>query len=216
MNDPVKKQKQRSLQYWYIDGLSEMSIASVFLLIALNFLIVYNLPDTLLTAILAGVGQPLIIILGVILARKVIGNVKERVTYPRTGYIKYHTRKGKKRWIHLFFTMLLSAFFAIAASLAMNYLDDIQTIIFIGLLMAFAMLIIANRIRLMRFYLIALGVFILSILLAWFLPGNIYTFPIFFGGLGLFWLVSGIFTFIKYLHSTRASDMEEQEEADEG
>ena len=217
MNDPVKRQKQRSLQYWYVDGLAEMAIASVFLLMAVNFLIIYNLPDSFLTAILVGVGQPLIIILGVLFTGKLVRNLKERVTYPRTGYIKYQTRKGKKRWIHMFFTMFLSAFFAAASSLTMNYLDDMQTIIFIGLLMAFAMLIIANRIRLMRFYLIALGVFLLSLLLAWFLPGSIYTFSIFFGGLGSFWLVSGILTFVKYLRSTRAlTDLDEQEEADEG
>ena len=203
MNDPVKKQKQRSLQYWYVDGLSEIATASVFLLMAANFLIVYNLPDSLLTAILAGVGQPLIIILGVLFAGKVIKNTKERITYPRTGYISYQTRKGKQRWLHIFLTMLLSAFFAAAASLVMNSLDNIQSIIFIGLLMAFAMLIIANRIRLMRFYLIALGVFIQSLLLAWFLPGSIYTYSLFFGGLGLFWLISGQSDFCKIfaLHS---------------
>ena len=207
MNDSVKKQKQRTLQYWYVDGLSEMASGFIFLLLALTFWIVHKLPGSLLSGLMAGVGQPLIIILGLLFASRVVRRIKENLTYPRTGYVSYRNRHGKRRWLSMVITILVSATFAVITVLVMQYLGEIKIIIFVGLLVALSKIFIAYRVGLLRFYISAGLTFVLALLLAWFYPGSYAVYYLFFLGMGTIWLISGLVTLLKYLRDTKEQEV---------
>lgn len=198
MSDPLEKAKQRAYRYWYSDGFAEMITGSVFLLggaLTASQLIPQtdDLPYLLLvTLTVVFIGYALF-------GRKIIAILKQRHTYPRTGYVRYQRPSPKRRWIWLgisivvmTITQLLQQFF----SLKSNTGGLISSII-IGILFIY----LGYRIRLNRLY----GAGVLSIALGLLLPSlfNNATLilSIHYGSLGIWLIVSGIITRAHYLQN---------------
>jgi MFS family permease len=82
MNTGIRKTQQRARQYWFIDGLAELAAGTIALFLAAGYWATQFAPLShwsLLIFLLAGLG----IAFGI---RLVIQKIKERQTYPRTGY----------------------------------------------------------------------------------------------------------------------------------
>lgn len=83
MNDHLRKIQKRAVSYWFVDGLAELAMGVLGLMIA----VVFWFWEYLFTG-----RWNFLIIFGVLLAlsvglRLLIQRVKERSTYPRTGYV---------------------------------------------------------------------------------------------------------------------------------
>ena len=148
MLKPIEQIERRTLRYWYEDGLADLAAAWVFILVGLFFLVQVIFPSgpvTVLTAILL----PVVVIAGGLMARRIVAGLKERWTYPRTGYVEYRRPKGSRRWRR----MLIAAMMAIPATLfvrlglpAPNWIP-----FFNGLIVGVALLYVAQRFGLARY-----------------------------------------------------------------
>src|SRR5690348_5415922 len=87
--------QQRVKRYWFKDGIGEIVVGGLFLLLALYFAGHRWLPsDTKAPMVLDG-GLTLILILGVFFTRKLINVFKTHITYPRTGYVEYYPARNE-------------------------------------------------------------------------------------------------------------------------
>ncbi len=84
MQSDLQSAQMRALQYWFIDGLAELGLAAFCLLLAIVFWVQGSLPRTGLGDMLFFAGA----FAGGYGIRWVLLRVKERSTYPRTGYVK--------------------------------------------------------------------------------------------------------------------------------
>lgn len=91
MKDETSQIEQRVKRYWYRDGIGELMGAGMFLLLGLYFSAQQYLGDQSFVGGLLQSGFVVILIGGVFLTRRLVNVLKARVTYPRTGYVKYRT-----------------------------------------------------------------------------------------------------------------------------
>ena len=87
-NEGLKKIHQRSLGYWFEDGLLEIVLGGLFLLLGVTFSIEGISDPGTLARRLSGIFALLIMVFGSIAARPIIRRLKERITYPRLGYFR--------------------------------------------------------------------------------------------------------------------------------
>lgn len=92
----------RVRRHWYEDGLAELVIGGLFVVVALFFL-----AEDLLGGRLAGsrfaaglnLALLLIVVAACFLGRRLIRRAKEQWVYPRTGFVRYTRRGRTPRWL---------------------------------------------------------------------------------------------------------------------
>jgi hypothetical protein len=188
---------KRTLQYWFVDGIVELVLGALLLLLALYFGVIAILPeDSNLGSLLLAALLLVLVVVGVV-KQKLIGLLKERLTYPRTGYVAYPRQDKKRRGLTVLYTigigMLVAVLFASTpASLA--WIPAVS-----GWLIGAYWLYQGHRLGLLRFYALA-GISAVTgtaITLAGL--GEARGLPLFYAVIGLASLVTGGFTLWAYL-----------------
>ena len=147
----VNKTIRRSRQYWFDDGLAEILIGLLFALIGLLFW--WQTTFISRTSILVmGLAMPVIIILGSVGVGVLLRWLKQRLVYPRTGYVTYQKPTRKQRNI----SWLLGAVVGISIAVAITQLALFElTAAFIGAGIGVGLFMLGFRIGLMRFHFLA-------------------------------------------------------------
>lgn len=204
MDKQLDKAQQRARQYWHEDGVLELVMGGLCLLLGLYFYFQTTLdPESTLFQIL-NVGMVLIVFGGVILGRRLVSYVKDHFTYPRTGFVSYRRKHTEKvqNWINVavsivMLVVVLISVLLINATQAYAWMPVVAGVVF-----GVVMLVIAYGTGLLRFYILA-GVCILSgsgLGLAGI--GNILGLAIFFLIVGVGFLISGGFTLGNYIQGS--------------
>ena len=100
---------RNSSKYWYIDGLSEIAGGLIIFFAGLTYWFVAQMENTAYKFVLLTLAQPVVIILGSWLARKILPRIKERITYPRTGYLIFRKPVKKRRFQRILYVGLIAA-----------------------------------------------------------------------------------------------------------
>lgn len=217
--DNFSEIKKRTERYWYRDGLWEIGFGLANLLLGLFYLLTnlvgWQGPWAIVLALLQ-IG----VIVGVFLmVGRLVVFLKERITYPRTGYVAYRRASRRSRLQKAAIAGLLSAgMAALIAVIARYQSSENQTALASSLLMAAALIYLGYRFGLLRFYAlgvltVGLGLGIASLPIA-----DPMTMFVLFGGFGLLLIASGLITLVTYLNQTKAiSDqgMADEEPADD-
>ncbi len=212
MTDPIQNNLTRPQRYWYVDGLAEITGGSVILLIGLVYTLGGLLPAGLPRAILIGPGQMVVILAVAWLSRRVVRSWKERLTYPRTGYVEYRHPTGSKRWSRIFLLAFVAfSVSALTAFLARGLPERIIPAL-TGLTLALAVGYLGTRIGLTRFYVVAGFSLLMGAAISWLNPLDPWSAALIFSLEGLAWIVSGLVTLRHYLRTTRPLSAEEFDE----
>lgn len=205
-NGDLKKFAQRSLSYWFEDGLLEIILGALFLLLGLTFLIEgIEQPGTPLRRVSAIAGL-VIMVVGAWSARPIIRKLKERITYPRTGYVTYRkttpTRKSRaiSYILILVISILVVGIITSAPDKTLNWLPMLEGIILGGFL-----LFIGYRTLVYRFYILGTLSILSGTILSVSGIGNLVGMGIFLLILGASLLLSGGYRLSTYLHRVSGS-----------
>lgn len=193
---------QRTQRYWYVDGLGEIAAGGMLVILGLYFSLFRWVEDpTFGTAI--AFGQPVLLLALWWLGGKVVRALKERITYPRTGYVVVARKKKRLSRMALaaLVAMLVGGLIGLIQAFASGSRVIIPTVV--GGFLALTVALIGRRFGVLRFYLLAAYTFLIG-LLTGFLPlvdfqQNMFIFAMF----GLGWIVSGGVTLARYLASTQ-------------
>jgi len=201
MNEDIDHTIQRTRRYWYIDGLPDIVFGSILLLLALYFYMKTVLPPESTLANMLTVGFVLLIVGCGWIGGRIINYFKERLTYPRTGYVSYPKPKTSHRMVTGIVAALIAFMLTALIATSPGSLFLIPTLM--GVLIGLAMLYFGSKIGLMRYYLYAALSALIGIGLSWThissdLSGAVYYFV-----MGLVLLVTGVFTLWNYLHQTK-------------
>lgn len=201
MNDNLDQAMQRAKRYWYIDGLNEIAFGAFCLLIGLFFYLHHNLPPGSPLYLAASLGFVLVILGGAYGMRWAINTAKERLTYPRSGYIAYKSRSKEHRIVRIALAVVIAILVAIFYNLGPLNFD--WAIAFNGLVIAGGWAWAGYRVGAPRFYVLALISLAAGAGLAVYGLGTYLGLAILFALTGLASLLSGVCTLLTYLRATR-------------
>ena len=98
MATKILSTQKRVFQYWFSDGLAELSLGLVCVLLGLYLLAQALLPQDSLASRLLNLLSVFIVFGMSVTARQLLNAAKSRITYPRTGYVAYQ-RPGKLEYL---------------------------------------------------------------------------------------------------------------------
>jgi len=211
MNATIKSTIERTRQYWYIDGFSEMLTGLVFLLLGTINILSGIYPPSFGSAVTVGIGYPLVILIGTFGGRKWVKSLKEKITFPRTGYVKYIQPERSSRVKRMGTAFFVAIMVSIITMVISRGLDPFWVVLGTGLLIAAFIAYLAVQIPLNRFLLLAIWVVIVSLISARILVSEDIQMGILLGGSGIGWLVSGGLSLLHYLRETKSASPEMDE-----
>ncbi|MCG2786842.1 MAG: hypothetical protein L6461_17260 [Anaerolineae bacterium] len=95
--DPLQNAQKRAMQYWYVDGTFEFSFGGICLILAAYFYVSHLLTDSWMGGLMM-VFFILVMLGGGWLVNRLVMRMKERITFPRTGYVSFVRKTGSSRW----------------------------------------------------------------------------------------------------------------------
>ncbi len=119
-NPNLENLMKRPIRYWYEDGFGELVTGVLFVFIG-GFLLFQELVTHSLVKAIAGILGMVIIGGSPFLGRFFIKRFKEKLVFPRSGYVKFPTAPKKRRII----TMAVAAFVAIGLIVLVTQYQDI-------------------------------------------------------------------------------------------
>lgn len=199
MSRNIDDAAQRTRRYWYEDGLWEIASGLIILVLGASFFVKQLLPPGPMSRNFAALAMPVIVIGGLLLARRLVSMVRSRITYPRTGYVAYRPPSTVRSMAS---ASIGAAVAAIIAALAVIPAARAWTALVDGIVFAIAFLYIARYVGLVRFY--ALGVVSILAGAGAFLTGLDYDdgFAFFFSVVGISLIASGSIALRSYLGRT--------------
>jgi hypothetical protein len=149
----LNKTHLRAIQYWFEDGIVEIAVGALFLLLAGYFYVDTTQPDSLFANLLGGLFV-LLLVSGWYLVGWIIKLLKERLIYPRTGYVAFRRDKNSSKPLRLALALIVGALMgAMFATLALNPPLGLNFMpLGSGLVMALVFGLIGYRTALPRFY----------------------------------------------------------------
>jgi len=209
MSNQIDQIMKKTQQYWYVDGLAEIGMGGLFLFLGLAYLGIGFLPWQGVRALLLGLGMPLVILAGIVAVRWFVSQAKERITYPRTGYIEYRKPKTARRWILMVVSGVVSAGLIALLINFMPVIGDRFVMAMTGVMVFFLMSLLAFRVSVWRFVLVGLAALVGGLLGTFFDLPDAYGSALFFGSFGTAWMISGVLTLRNYL--TKTHPVQEQD-----
>ena len=201
MDNNLNASQKRAVQYWFSDGLAELSWSVMCLILAIYF--------SLMQILGSSQGSFALLFLIVFIAaygvRKVMFWYRERSTYPRTGFVE--TKKGwqdhRSLGIAIGFTVLLLAFMLFTILRGINTMAWLPALT--GVIYAFIFSLVGYRTKLARFYFLTAFGLVLGVFLALSGWGDLWGAAILSLCVGFVLFAYGIVTRISYLGQTRVN-----------
>jgi len=151
----IQKIEKLTIRSFYDDGLTEIAMGLIFLVLGGYFFATTVVPEgSALGAVLTGVFV-LVIVSAAFLVNRFLRFFKRRITYPRTGYVTFKKKEpSPKRRVA---TAVVAAIIGAGMALLYGLSPSVKLLLpaVNGLLFSVAVLLFANKVGLLRFYLLA-------------------------------------------------------------
>ncbi len=200
MRRDIDQTIQRSRRYWYDDGLGEIAIGVV--LMAVGALLLTE-AFRLIPPGISALALPVVVIGGWWLAGLAVRAAKNRITYPRTGYVRYPrpARRPRRLVIAVGVGAAFAALAVVLALLAPASLAWLPTSD--GVLVGAFFVYMAYSAGLARFYLLGLVSVIAGLSTSLSGLGDSMGSGVYFAATGAAIALSGVVVLALYLRSTR-------------
>jgi hypothetical protein len=200
MNDELDRVVQRTRQYWFADGLVELSVGGTFIFLGLYFYLQSILPSGSLILFTLQAGFVLLLFGIIFLSRYLVNKFKARLTFPRSGYVSYKRATRNQRILSASVALIIASLnvvLFVTTPLSLSWIPAVT-----GSIVAVVWLISGVRTGLLRFYLQALISVLLGAalsLLAW---ETYLSLAVYYSAMGLILIASGGLTLSKYLRQS--------------
>jgi hypothetical protein len=196
----IEKIEKRTIRSFYDDGLFEIALGLVFLLLGGYFFAQAVLPAGSFLGSLMSALFVVVILAGGFLVSRVLRFLKRRITYPRTGYIALKKppvspkRKAAAALAGAVIGMSLATLYALAPPIRV-LLPALN-----GLLLALVVFLVAAKVGLVRFYILAAAAAAIGCAVTAAGLGDIKGVSVAYGVFGAAVMVSGLSALILYLN----------------
>jgi hypothetical protein len=200
MNAAIESAPRRAVHYWYDDGLVETGVGLLFLLLAALFAVEGLVPAGSLPPLFSALGLPIVILGGMFVLGLSVRAAKDRLTYPRTGYVSYPRKRPQRKWVAGVIGALVGLLLVLFLAARPDWMIALPALQ--GAAVAAVMLLLSYRSGVLRLAvqgLLALGAGLIVSFAR--VETSIGTAAV-FGAIGLASLLSGAFVLTHYLRTT--------------
>ncbi len=202
MNDDLKAIERRTVRSFYDDGLFEIALGAILLLLGGYFFGEIALPKTSLVRSFLSSAFVLVILFAGLLINKILRFLKNRITYPRAGYVSFRKeRNPKRRWIAGIYGALIGASFPFLMSFVPSFRDMLPAVN--GLLFGVVFLLLANKSGMSRYYVLSFVSVAIGIALAAAGIGDIRGISLYYALFGAAMTLSGLAALIVFLRKNK-------------
>ncbi len=200
MVEEIEGAIRRPRQYWFDDGLTEIIAGVILAAVGLFFAIEAGAGPSSPLARLSAPGLPILVLLAYFAGGRALRWLKERVTYPRSGFVAYRRQPRHRPWL------AAVAGAAIAAAIVMAFRGAPSSLRWIpfmdGLAVAVFLAFMAYQATVRRFYGLALVSVGLGLLASGLFADETAGTAVYFGMMGLALGISGALGLRRYLAVT--------------
>ncbi len=205
MSDNFRNSQLRTFQYFYVDGSFEFGFGLLCLILAAFFYAETHVQGWLSAVVDSSL--VLVLIGGAWLINRLIKLLKERITWPRTGYVTYNRREGSNRGLRLVLGLVIGGLVAALASLlatSPNIRISMLPLLS-GLLLGLVLMGFAWRTSIPRFYLLSFLSAVLGVILAYGRLEDIVALAYYYLVFGMVLFATGACVLRAYLHQNPAA-----------
>jgi hypothetical protein len=208
----IEKIEKRTIRSFYDDGLFEIALGLVFLLLGGYFFAQAVLPEGSFLGSLMSALFVVVIFAGVFLVGRVLRFLKGRITYPRTGYVAFKKRPVSPR--RRAAAAIAGAVIGISLATLYTLAPPVRTLLpaLNGLLLALVVFLVASRVGLVRFYVLAALAAVIGCGVTAAGLGDLKGASVVYGLFGAAVMVSGLSALIVYLNRSPRPDAAPAEE----
>ncbi len=191
--------RRRTLQYWHVDGLTEIAFGAVLLVLGAYFFAQSVLPPASLLYQILDMAFVLLLIGSIFLARIFVSALKNRLTYPRTGYVAYPKMRRSQRLVGVALALSISSLVGgliASAPASLAWMPAIS-----ALILSAVLCFLGFRFGLWRFFGLGILVLVAGVALALAGIGNLRGAAIFYTLAGTAVILSGSLTLRAYLRN---------------
>lgn len=194
---------RKTRTYWYEDGLAETLAGLFFITLSAWLLVDWSTANDAPHKWLFSPGLVVLVFAWVFSARRIIDWFKQRITYPRTGFVAYRLPPRRARLPLAVMAGVIGGAVAIAITVSLMYRQDIGRVIPIVLGGGVAVLFVylGSDLGLPRFYVQAACSLLAGLFLAWLTADMGLAIGLYYGLLGVAVTVAGIVTLARYLRA---------------
>jgi len=200
MENKMLDVEQRVKRYWYSDGIAEISVGLVFLILGLFFGVQGYFGEETTIGVILQLSM-IVVMMGTIFGTQwLVNTLKARLTYPRTGYVEYRA-KDKESSQRRMFIVAVGLVIAVASMVAVGFFREVDSMVLVSSILVGVIFIFlrGKSSGLVRFYYLGALSFILGIILTFNDLTRLYNLGIFYGLLGAVMILTGFFVLQKYL-----------------
>lgn len=193
--------EQRINRYWYTDGLGEIIGGCMFIVVGGYFALQDFLgSDSIVSGVLQA-SLALLLIGGALLSRRLVNALKTRLTYPRTGYVEYRVNKKEAGARRMLVLIVAFAVAALSVTLAAIFRSVDSMVAVTGVVVGVILVLLrAKSSGLVRFYFLGGVSVVLGLALSVSGLSNGYSLGLYYGLMGVCFLISGAVALTRYLH----------------
>jgi len=202
----IEKIEKRTVQSFYDDGLGEIALGPILLLLGGVFIAQTIVREKSAVYQALGILSMLVVLAAALLTGRIVRFLKRRVTYPRTGYVAFKKKeKSPKRRAA---AGIVAAIIGASAAALFELSPSVNTLFpaLNGLLFAVAVFFFAHKVGLTRFYVLAAAAAVIGIAIASAGIGEIKGIGLFYMLYGAAITISGVATLVAYLRRYPRSD----------
>jgi Na+-transporting methylmalonyl-CoA/oxaloacetate decarboxylase gamma subunit len=194
----IEKIEKRTVQSFYEDGLAEIGLGLIVLLLGGYFFAKEVVPANSSFRAVLNVLFIFVIVFG-FLANRILRFFKRRISYPRTGYVTFKKKElsPKRRIATAVVAAIISASLAALYSLSPSFKALYPAVN--GLLFGVAGLLFANKVGLMRFYVLAALSAVIGVAVTAAGIGDIKGIFLYYAFFGTAMIISGLAALVVYL-----------------
>lgn len=200
MQSNISDVEKRITRYWYTDGIAEVIGGGMFLLLGSYFAAQEFMGQNSLASGLLQASLALLMIGGAFVSRRLVNALKTRLTYPRTGYVEYQINEDqmKRRRIWAFALAFVVSVLTMIFVRTFQIVDSLVAVtgVMVGLIL---IILRAKSAGITRFYFLGGISLVLGLALSVSRLPNGYSLGLFYGLMGICFLISGGITLAKYL-----------------
>ena len=208
MNEQIQDWTKRTQRYWYVDGLAEIGVGAILVVLGLFYAVLETLPANAAKSWLLGLGQPVLIIGFAVLVRWIVRRLKEKITFPRTGFIAYRPAEPRRKISGILIAIVTAVTLGLVVFISRSWVNLQWVPSITGLFAGLLTFMIAYRIKLPRFYFLTIYTLAVGFTASLLRLTDSLNNEVFLIGLGVGWIVSGLLTLVKYLRSTSPAEVE--------
>ena len=190
----------RVKRYWYSDGIGEISVGLVFIILGAFFGVQGYFGEESKIGVILQLSMVVVMMGSIFGTQWLVNTLKAKLTYPRTGYVEYRAKDKdatQRRWIVVGVGLIV----AITSFVLISFVREVDSMVLVSSILV-GVIFIALRGRssgVVRFYYFGGLSFILGVALSFNSMPRLYNLGLFYGLLGLIILISGVLVLRHYL-----------------